>query len=118
MKAALTIVACTVCMGAPGDPLVEGANRGIWVLLGIIFLVQVGFVALFWSFWKRAKALKKFREQFRVIEGGPLRVYPERSEGSVEQLATEPVHAGPSRPRTWLHRSLAALGINFIGGSR
>jgi hypothetical protein len=32
--------------------------------------VQLGFVALFWSFWKRAKQMRKLREQFRVIEGG------------------------------------------------
>ena len=66
----IDILACTVCMGAPGDPLVEGANRGIWVLLGIVFLVQIGFVALFVGFWRRARALKKFREQFRLVGGG------------------------------------------------
>lgn len=62
--------ACTVCMGAPGDPLVEGANRGIWVLLAVIFFVQVAFVALFVMFWKRARQLKRFREQFKVVQGG------------------------------------------------
>ena len=62
--------ACTVCMGAPGDPLVEGANRGIWVLLAVIFLVQIGFVALFVTFWKRARHIKRFREQFKVVQGG------------------------------------------------
>ena len=64
------LLACTVCMGAPGDPLVKGANAGIWVLLGIVFLVQIGFIALFVAFWRRARALKKFREQFRLVEGG------------------------------------------------
>jgi hypothetical protein len=62
--------ACTVCMGAPGDPLVKGANNGIWVLLGVIFTVQIGFIALFVTFWKRARQQKKFREQFRVVTSG------------------------------------------------
>ena len=62
--------ACAVCYGAPGDPMTEGMNRGIWVLLGIVFVVQVGFVALFWSFWRRAREQRRFRESLRVIEGG------------------------------------------------
>lgn len=63
--------ACPVCYGATGDPMVKGTNNGVWVLLGVVGLVQIGFIALFWSFWRRAKALKRFREQFHVIEGGP-----------------------------------------------
>jgi heme/copper-type cytochrome/quinol oxidase subunit 2 len=45
-------------------------NNAIIFLLIIVGLVQAGFVALFWSFRKRAKALQQRREQFRVIEGG------------------------------------------------
>ena len=62
--------ACAVCYGAPGDPMTEGMNRGIWVLLGIVFFVQIGFAALFWSFWRRSRAQRRFRESLRVIEGG------------------------------------------------
>jgi hypothetical protein len=51
--------------------MVKGTNNGVWVLLGVIGFVQVGFIAMFWSFWRRAKAQKRFREQFHVIEGGP-----------------------------------------------
>lgn len=64
------LLACTVCMGAPDDPMTQGVSRGVWILLGIVFVVQALFVALFWTFWRRARELKKFREQFRVIEGG------------------------------------------------
>lgn len=64
------LLACTVCMGAPGDPLVRGANNGIWVLLSVVFVVQVLFIALFITFWRRARAQKKFREQFRVVTSG------------------------------------------------
>jgi hypothetical protein len=63
-------LACTVCYGAPGDPLVKGANNGIMLLLGIVGFVQIGFIALFWSFWRRARDHKRFRESLRVIEGG------------------------------------------------
>ena len=66
----ITLHACPVCFGDPNSPLVKGANNGVWVLLGIIAFVQIGFVALFISFWKRAKQLRAKREQFRLIEGG------------------------------------------------
>jgi hypothetical protein len=63
--------ACPVCWGNPDDPMVKGANNGIWVLLGIVAFVQIGFAAMFWSFWRRARAQRRFRESLRVIEGGP-----------------------------------------------
>lgn len=62
---------CPVCYGAPGDPMVKGTNNGVWVLLGVVGFVQIGLVAMFWSFWRRAKSQKRFRDQFHVIEGGP-----------------------------------------------
>jgi Na+/proline symporter len=63
--------ACTVCFGSPDDPMVKGVNNGIWVLLGLVAFVQIGFVAMFWSFWRRARDQRRFREGLRVIEGGP-----------------------------------------------
>ena len=60
-------LACAVCYGAPNDPMVKGMNNGIWVLLSIIGFVQLGFVALFWSFWRRARDLRRFRESLKVI---------------------------------------------------
>ena len=62
--------ACPVCFGSPDDPLVKGASNGVWVLLGVIGFVQIGFAALFWSFWRRARAMRRFRDSLRVIEGG------------------------------------------------
>jgi len=70
--AASAAMACPVCWGAPDDPMVKSVNKGIYVLLGIVGFVQVGFVALFWSFWRRAKEQQRFRESLHVIEGGPL----------------------------------------------
>ena len=63
--------ACPVCFGAPDDPMVKGVNNGIWVLLGLIAFVQLGFGAMFWSFWRRAREQRRFRESLRLIEGGP-----------------------------------------------
>jgi len=62
--------ACSVCYGNPSDPLVKGANNGILFLLGIIGFVQIGFIAMFWSFWRKARAQRRFRESLHVIEGG------------------------------------------------
>ncbi len=66
-------LACSVCWGAPNDPMVKSVNKGIYVLLGIVGFVQIGFVALFWSFWRRAREQQRFRESLHVIEGGPLK---------------------------------------------
>lgn len=67
LLAAPDAYACAVCWGAPDDPLVKGANNGVWVLLSIVGVVQVGFIALFYSFWRRARELQRFRESLRVI---------------------------------------------------
>lgn len=67
LLAAPAAQACSVCWGAPDDPLVKGANNGVWVLLAIVGLVQIGFLALFYSFWRRSREHQRFRESFRVI---------------------------------------------------
>ena len=71
MLLAAPAFACPVCFGAPNDPMVKGMNNGIWVLLGVVGVVQIGFIAMFWSFWRRARDQRRFRESLRVIEGGP-----------------------------------------------
>jgi hypothetical protein len=62
--------ACPSCYGAPGTPMTKGASYGILFLLAVVGFVQLGFVALFWSFWRRARQLKKFREQFHIVPNG------------------------------------------------
>jgi hypothetical protein len=69
---AQSALACPVCWGAPDDPMVKSANNGIWVLLGVVGFVQIGFAALFISLWRRARDQKRFRESLHIIEGGPL----------------------------------------------
>ncbi len=62
--------ACPVCFGDPASPLTKGATNAVWFLMGVIGFVQIGLVALFVTFWRRARARDKFREQFHVIGGG------------------------------------------------
>jgi hypothetical protein len=69
--------ACTVCYGPADDPMTKGMNNGIWVLLGVIGFVQLGFVALFWTLWKRAREQRRFREQFRVIHSDSVMGRPQ-----------------------------------------
>ncbi|HYS55816.1 MAG TPA: hypothetical protein VER58_18810 [Thermoanaerobaculia bacterium] len=61
--------ACPVCFGGPTS-VSKGMDSAILFLLSCVGLVQIGFVALFWSFRRRAKELQRRREQFHLIEGG------------------------------------------------
>jgi len=67
---AQSAMACPVCFGSPDSPMSKGTSNAVWFMIGIVAFVQIGFVALFISFWRRARALRKFREQFHIIEGG------------------------------------------------
>jgi hypothetical protein len=72
LVAALTAesaLACSVCYGAGESAMTAGMNNGILTMLGLVAVVQLGFVALFWSFWRRARSLRR-REQFSLIDGG------------------------------------------------
>ena len=62
--------ACSVCYGAPGNQMTKAADNGTLFLLGIVVFVQLGFIALFVTLWRRAKALRRHRDQFHVIHGG------------------------------------------------
>jgi hypothetical protein len=69
MMTASSAIACPVCFGGPNS-IGKGMDTAIFFLLAIVALVQIGFVALFWSFRRRAKELQRHREQFHVINGG------------------------------------------------
>jgi hypothetical protein len=62
--------ACPVCYGSPTSPMTKSTNNAIIFLLGVVGFVQIGFIALFWSFWRRAKELRRRRESFHVLDGG------------------------------------------------
>jgi heme/copper-type cytochrome/quinol oxidase subunit 2 len=62
--------ACAVCYGDPDAAMSAGLNNAVAFLLGIVAVVQVGFVALFWSFRRRAKERARRKASLEVIEGG------------------------------------------------
>ena len=62
--------ACTVCLGAVDAPMTHGLNNGILILLGVIGVVQIGFVTLFLTFRHRAKRLREDRGSLPVVPGG------------------------------------------------
>jgi hypothetical protein len=67
---AQTAHACPTCYGDPSSPLTKGSNNAILFMLGVIGFVQVAFVGLFVTFWRRARALRRRRESLRLIDGG------------------------------------------------
>jgi hypothetical protein len=62
--------ACPVCFGDPTAPSAKGMNNAIWFLLAMVGFIQIGFGALFVTFWRRARALRRRRESFQVLDGG------------------------------------------------
>ena len=62
--------ACPTCYGDPSSPMTKGSNNAILFMLGIIGFVQVGFIGLFVTFWRRARALRRRRESLRLLDGG------------------------------------------------
>ena len=68
--AAQVASACPTCYGDPGSPMTKGSNNAILFMLGIIGFVQVGFIGLFVTFWRRARALRRRRESLRLLDGG------------------------------------------------
>ncbi len=68
-------MACPVCWGASDSPMAQGVNNGIFLLLGVIGSVQIGFIALFVSFRRRGREVQESQDQeskdsFEVINGG------------------------------------------------
>jgi hypothetical protein len=62
--------ACPVCYGNPDSLMTKGSDNAMLFMLGIVAFVQLGFIGLFFTFWRRARALRRRRESLRVIEGG------------------------------------------------
>ena len=63
-------MACPVCWGASDSPMAQGMNNGIFLLLGVIGTVQIGFVALFVSFRRRGKEDQERKVSSEVVNGG------------------------------------------------
>lgn len=63
--------ACAVCFGDPGAQMTKGAEQGVWFLLGIMVLVQIGFGIFFLHLRRRASRFRDPtpRPVFRLVKG-------------------------------------------------
>ena len=66
-----SVAACAVCFGDPGAQITKGAEQGVWFLLGIMVLVQVGFGIFFLYLRHRARQFRDpiGRPVFRLVKG-------------------------------------------------
>lgn len=56
LVAATTSHACPTCYGQAEGPMLDGMNKAILAMIGIVGFVLTGFVALFVSLGRRARA--------------------------------------------------------------
>lgn len=63
--------ACPVCFGDPNAQMSKGAEQGVWFLLGVMFLVQIGFGIFFLYLRRRARGFRDPvpRPVFRLVKG-------------------------------------------------
>jgi hypothetical protein len=63
--------ACAVCFGDPNAQMTKGAEQGVWFLLGIMLLVQIGFGIFFLYLRRRARGFRDPvpRPVFRLVKG-------------------------------------------------
>ena len=68
---ARTAGACAVCFGDPNAQMTKGAEQGVWFLLGIMVLVQIGFGIFFMYLRRRARGFRDPvpRPVFRLVKG-------------------------------------------------
>jgi hypothetical protein len=63
--------ACAVCFGDPNAQMTKGAEQGVWFLLGVMVLVQIGFGIFFFYLRRRAQRFRDPmpRPVFRLVKG-------------------------------------------------
>ena len=68
-----TVLACAMCFGAQETSMIDGAKLGVLVMLGILFVVQGGFVAFFLYLRKRAKYIAdvELDDEWSELQGAP-----------------------------------------------
>ena len=70
LLAPATALACPVCFGEATGPMAEALNNGVLFMLGVVAVVQFGFVGLFVAIWRRNKQYRERKESMKVINGG------------------------------------------------
>ena len=66
---AQSALGCAVCYGEPGSPMVEGAQAGVLVLLGVVVAVLSGFASLLVFWMRRASRLSETQRQVGPAAG-------------------------------------------------
>ena len=68
-----TVVACAMCFGAQETSMINGAKLGVLVMLGVLFVVQGGFVGFFLYLRKRAKRIADIEldTEWSKLQGAP-----------------------------------------------
>jgi len=68
---AAVATACPVCFGDPNAQMSKGAEQGVWFLLGVMLLVQLGFGIFFLYLRRRARGFRDPmpRPVFRLVKG-------------------------------------------------
>jgi hypothetical protein len=56
--AALPILACAACFGAKDSPLIDGAQAGAYILIGVTVLMQGSLAGFFFYLMRRARRTK------------------------------------------------------------
>lgn len=47
--------ACSVCYGDAEGPMIDAARLGVWLLFGMVAMVQLCFAAFFITLWRRSR---------------------------------------------------------------
>ncbi len=63
------VLACSVCFGDPNSAMVQGAQAGVLVLLGVVCVVLMGLASLLLFWMRRAAHLRTLEEASQTIPG-------------------------------------------------
>ncbi|MDO8793982.1 MAG: hypothetical protein Q7J25_05125 [Vicinamibacterales bacterium] len=68
-----SVLACPVCFGAEETSMIDGTRLGVLVMLGILLVVQGGFVGFFFYLRKRAKRITdiELETEWSELQGAP-----------------------------------------------
>ena len=51
--------ACSVCYGDADGPMIDAARLGVYLLFGLVLLMQLAFASFFVILWRRARRLRQ-----------------------------------------------------------
>ena len=60
------VLACAVCVGDPGSPMVQGLQAGVLVLMGVVVTVLIGLASLLVFWMRRAANIERLSAEDRA----------------------------------------------------